>query len=431
MQRLRAILLGVERTAIAIFALAMTLSARAIEVAPYEARVIVSGAAVRSGPGDNFYPTDSLGKGDVVEVYREKAGGWVGIRPTTSSYSLVSGRDIEVREGGLAEIINDNAPSRIGSRLSDKHNAVQVHLKKGETVEVIGEQLVGNETWYKISPPAGEFRWVQESLLERSGPIKQVSGESVAPASNNSSDSKNANAMTDAVAPPLIPAKPATDPTPAPVAKPSPPTPAAEITPVTPVASVASSANAPSSGTASSANDDLQHELAAIEVRLSRMASAPVNLWNTERLERDAMQLTNKAQTPADRDAVQSTINKINQFASIGRRASTPTTSVAQAGASPVTPIPGAAAQTPSTSPYDAVGVLRPVVSRRPGAPQFALVDEHGQVLTFVTPTPDVNLQAYIGHRVGVVGNRGFIAEFNRTHVTAARVTPLNDTVLR
>src|SRR5262249_41858232 len=100
MQRLRAILLGVEGTAIATFALAMTLSARAIEVSPYEARVIVSGAAVRSGPGDNFYPTDSLGKGDVVEVYREKAGGWVGIRPTTSSYSLVSGRDIEVHEGG-------------------------------------------------------------------------------------------------------------------------------------------------------------------------------------------------------------------------------------------------------------------------------------------------------------------------------------------
>jgi hypothetical protein len=161
------------------------------------------------------------------------------------------------------------------------------------------------------------------------------------------------------------------------------------------------------------------------------MASAPVNLWNTDRLERDAMQLMNRAQTLADRDAVQATINKINQFASIGRRSNTPTTAVAQVGASSVTPLPGAATQTPSASPYDAVGVLRPVVSRRPGAPQFALVDEHGQVLTFVTPTPDVNLQAYIGHRVGVVGNRGFIAEFNRTHVTAARVTPLNDTVLR
>src|SRR3954471_12078676 len=171
MQRLRVTGLGVERFIIATIVASSALAAHAIEVSPYEARVIVSGATIHSGPGDNFYPTDTLAKGDIVEVYREKTGGWLGIRPTTSSYSLVSGRDLQVREGGLAEIINENAPSRIGSRLSEKHNAVQVHLKKGETVEVIGEQLVGNETWYKISPPAGEFRWVQTSLLERTGPI--------------------------------------------------------------------------------------------------------------------------------------------------------------------------------------------------------------------------------------------------------------------
>ena len=102
--------------------------------------------------------------------------------------------------------------------------------------------------------------------------------------------------------------------------------------------------------------------------------------------------------------------------------------------ASPITPVPGQAgpvAANASGNPYDAVGVLRPVVSRRPGAPQFALVDDHGQVLTFVTPTPDMNLQPYIGKRVGVVGNRGYIAEFNRTHVTAARVTPITENILR
>jgi len=428
MQRLRVPQIGVQLLAVATFTVASAPSAYAIEVSPYEARVIVSGATVHSGPGDNFYPTDSLAKGDVVEVYREKSGGWVGIRPTNCSYSLVSGRDIQVRDGGLAEVMNDNAPSRIGSRLSDKHNAVQVHLKKGEMVEVIGEQLVANETWYKISPPAGEFRWVQESLLERTGSIKQASAESTAPATGGSTDANAANATTDAVAPPLLATKPAASASPAAAATPSPP--AAAATEATPP-SVPNAAPSSNTTNTAAANDDLQHELAAVEVRLSRMASAPVNLWNTERLERDTMQLMNKAQTPADREAVQSTVNKINQFASISRRANTPTTTVAQASASPVTPLSGAPSQTPSASPYDAVGILRPVVSRRPGAPQFALVDDHGQVLTFVTPTPDVNLQAYIGRRVGVVGNRGYIAEFSRTHVTAARVTPLNDNILR
>ena len=66
--------------------------------------------------------------------------------------------------------------------------------------------------------------------------------------------------------------------------------------------------------------DDLSRELATIELRLSRMVAAPVNLWNTERLERDAAQLLSRAQTPADRDAVQVTLSKIKQFAVIGQR---------------------------------------------------------------------------------------------------------------
>jgi hypothetical protein len=154
------------------------------------------------------------------------------------------------------------------------------------------------------------------------------------------------------------------------------------------------------------------------------MAAAPVNLWNTERLERDAVQLLNRAHTPAEREAVQNTLSKISRFAAIGRRTNAPATALAQVGQPPVTPMPGVA-PTAGGGQYDAVGILRPVVSRRPGAPQFALVDERGQVLSFVTPSPDVNLQPYLGRRVGVVGNRGFITEFNRSHVTAARVMPI------
>jgi hypothetical protein len=52
-------------------------------------------------------------------------------------------------------------------------------------------------------------------------------------------------------------------------------------------------------------------------------------------------------------------------------------------------------------------------------------------VISFVTPSPDVNLQPYLGHRVGITGNRGFIPEFNRAHVTAGRVTPLTQGLLR
>jgi len=166
--------------------------------------------------------------------------------------------------------------------------------------------------------------------------------------------------------------------------------------------------------------------LTDIEMRLSRMASAPPQLWNTERLQRDTELLLGQAKTQQERDMVKATMVKIDQFTSLARRYQ-PT-----AGAIPGQAlVPGAAAVAgmqaapAANGQFDAVGVLKPVVSKRPGAPQFALVDDRGQVLTFVTPSPDVNLQPYLGHRVGVAGNRGFIPEFNRAHVTAGRVTPL------
>jgi hypothetical protein len=154
------------------------------------------------------------------------------------------------------------------------------------------------------------------------------------------------------------------------------------------------------------------------------MASAPPQLWNTERLQRDAEQLLAQAKTGAERDAVKLTMGKIDQFNSLARRY--------QHGGQAVSRQPSAVSQMladsrqpTADSRYDAVGILRPVVSKRPGAPQFALVDERGQVVSFVTPSPDVNLQPYLGRRVGIAGNRGFIPEFNRAHVTAGRVTPL------
>jgi hypothetical protein len=161
------------------------------------------------------------------------------------------------------------------------------------------------------------------------------------------------------------------------------------------------------------------------------MASAPPQLWNTERLQRDSEQLLAQAQTQADRDAVKATMAKIDQFTMLARRYQQGPTIVAAAG-QPMAPLAGAAAGAPADAGrYDAVGILRPVVSKRPGAPQFALVDDRGQVATFVTPSPDVNLQPYLGRRVGIAGNRGFIPEFNRAHVTAGRVTPLAQGMVR
>lgn len=79
---------------------------------------------------------------------------------------------------------------------------------------------------------------------------------------------------------------------------------------------------------------------------------------------------------------------------------------------------------------FDGQGILRTVVSRRRDAPRYALVDKNNDVVSFITPSPGVNLQPFIGRMVGVTGTRGFMVDYKRDHVTAARVTPIQ-TALR
>lgn len=427
------------------------------DIEPYTARIVVGRALVLSGPGDKFYPTDALTPGETVEVYREEAGGWLGIRPPKDSFSWISEKQLREQGGGLAEVRDDDVPSRIGSQLSDKRNAVQVALKKGEVVEVIGRETIDGATWFKIAPPAGEFRWIQAGNVEPVGAIAESgsesrgadenvvvvgatsaeAGEQVAikeeaaetPTSDaaNSGDAwraaPNQNAATGApgnkIAPPPLAPAPQTS------SIPTTPIPATSTpaTPITPIPNTSPPAPAAASMTpAAPGVVDVPRALTDIEMRLSRMASAPPQLWNTERLQHDTELLLGQARTQQERDSVKATMVKIDQFTSLARRYQPVPGTIPGQPLAPVAALP--AAQT-ANGQFDAVGVLKPVVSKRPGAPQFALVDDRGQVLTFVTPSPDVNLQPYLGHRVGIAGNRGFMPEFNRAHVTAGRVTPL------
>jgi SH3-like domain-containing protein len=343
---------------------------------PYEAHIAVPGAPVRSGPGEEFYITDTLAEGQTVEVYRHRHNGWCAIRPTDGSFSWVFGLHVHMLDESLAEIDKPDVPSRIGSRLSRRRNAVQVRLKKSEVVQVLEEIEEGGHTWYKIAPPAGEFRWIHSSCLSRDD-----RGSGIATATSSESlDSTPPSAVEHPIVTVAANEEIHTDdwhatPVPPPLSKTSPPsskTTAASVAPqnttensatTKPPAATPSNPHAPTPSAPATTNisvaDNLSRQLTDVELRLSRTVSEPPASWQIGPLQHDAERLLSQVQTIAERDAVKATLEKLDRFAAIQRRHQQlagfqrPRTPPPAAADAPITPIPDATA-----GRFDAVGVL-------------------------------------------------------------------------
>lgn len=153
---------------------------------PYLAEIQIDQAEVRAGAGKRNYLTERLPRGTVVEVHRRDLAGWLAIRPPEGSFSWVPAEELkETDDPDIFEVVGDEAASWIGSRIEKVSNhRFHVRLKLGERVEVIGEKRVpvaeGEEQlWYKIAPPAGEFRWIHgrdvgRKALEATVEVKPV-----------------------------------------------------------------------------------------------------------------------------------------------------------------------------------------------------------------------------------------------------------------
>lgn len=191
-----------------------------------------------------------------------------------------------------------------------------------------------------------------------------------------------------------------------------------------------------------------QQRLTALDLALSKTVVESPERWRLDRLQREASSLRNAASNATERAAVTAIAERIERFASISRRhrnlAATAEgwrkpNRVAQSetkapSRQPDTRIAPKVRLTKSSasSRHDATGVLRPVVSKRPGAPKYAVVDDKGRIAALVTPTAttEPRLEKLVGKRVGLDGQRGYLTDVKREHVVAERVTPL-DTIRR
>lgn len=367
---------------------------------PYPVWVAPQGAEVYSGPGDDYYATQQLPPGTECEVYQQLADGWLAVRPPEGSYSLVLRSALSDIEGGAATVRRDRTPARVGSVLSDNFSSVHVRLEAGEVVEVLDDATRADSQWVAIAPPAGEFRWIREVDVTRNrGAINDLDPQS------DWRGIEKENATHD-----VEPIAIAEDDEEVRVVSHSEPQDAEASPPVT--------------------DPTVAGRLDALEIQLSRRVAGPVNLWTFDDLEREAAQLLSQTGSAAEREAVTSLAERMSRFAAIGKRhrqvrnSTDPTAdSIATAGVPP--------ARDPALQGFDAVGVLRPVVAKNGNAPPYALVDDSGKIVTFITPSPTLNLQQHLGQRVGVSGTRGFLPEYRSRNIQTARVAPVEGTLRR
>ena len=168
------------------------------ETYPYVAYVAPANAQVYSGPGKAYYATDDLSAGMKLEVFREVAG-WLAIRPPLGSFCWVPARDVELTDTpDVAQVLSEETVAWIGTRIDKTADHVwQVKLTQGDRVKVLGvKRRAGQngqaaETWYRIAPPEGEYRWIRAEDITRDGTPTALAHKS------DSSDEATSHETTD------------------------------------------------------------------------------------------------------------------------------------------------------------------------------------------------------------------------------------------
>lgn len=377
---------------------------------PYSAFIAGDATLVRSGPGEQFYPVLNLKRGDAVEVWRHDAGGWCAIRPPEGSFSWISAEFVRPTGERLGGVVGEQVNVRVGTVFGDLRDAVQLQLGDGDQIEILDvrESSVGTAStrWYKIAPPAGEFRFVHRSQVVLHP--DELSG-SVVPAT--------ARTPVDA-----------------------------EVRPAAYVAPAGGDDGSPEAAAAElrrlrDDDDGADAVLSQMEIVVSRMVATEPTAWNFGELQRRGESLLERSTSAVERSRIRMFLGKLARFEDIRVRyaqlAETRTQtalvdeqlrSVGGELPKPAPPanIEAATTATNDVSRYDGVGRLTQIVLSADASPTYALSDDRGEMIAYVVAAPGVNLRQYVGLDVGINGIKGFVPEERLAKLTAKRIDVLS-----
>ncbi|MBA63844.1 MAG: hypothetical protein CMJ76_15935 [Planctomycetaceae bacterium] len=425
---------------------------------PYTATVGDNQVPVRSAPFRDQYISAYLSAGDKVQVYRETKNGFLAIRPLNDSYSWVAGAYLELHaDGEYASVRQSRVPSWIGSYDDRSVNyGYTVLLNKGEVVALLGQKEMAlsrgsrPKTYYKISPPAGEFRWIHRQYLV--GVSETQSRSLVDVVQQPGNHSEVALASYDDIpfdSQILTTTSPANY-----VPRWSKPSgrlksgrlwerqPVVQSPPVQTRAETKTPFRQTSFPVQKLSRAGIM-SVAELEFAISQMATQPSDLWDIGLLRDRANQLLSDSDA-AEQGLIERIIERLNQYQQIKDERqrveaidnlnlpprssdlnirnlpfSESDLDMAEVGS-------GVLTREARRTAYEETGYLVRVRASRNDAPEYAIVDAQGEVQVFVTPQPGLNLSTYLRRHVGVFGRRGYLYRLKTQHLTVTRIVDLD-----
>ena len=421
------------------------------EAFPYVAFAQSARTAVRSGPAAAFYVTDYLEAGQKVEVFRHQ-GDWCAVRPPAGSFSYVAASHVRpTTNRSLLQVVAEGAATRVGSRLSEAHNVEYVKLDPGELLQSLGAQKPlgrSGKLWYRIAPPSGEFRWILRDDLapQPPAPVSQTeprelqvpaeaqplrqsdaaaleTGSGVQPAAHAAREIPLQKLGQESGSMQTFPI-PTQEEATGQLAE------SRETQPANEAPTESDSQLPPSAWTVVDAPDqppplpsppavetDSVRQLAALNLQLSQTVVREMGQWQLAPLREQAQQVLRRDNDPSIRTQALALVRRINEFDALQRRH----LEISQPNS--LRP-PKETASLEST--FAGHGWLIPVITSRADLPRYALTDDQGQILQFVTAPPGLNLRRYLRQRVGIVGTPGDASTSNRPYLVANRVVLLD-----
>ncbi len=392
----------------------------------------------RSGPGqERHYPTLKLPVGTKVHVLRKDPGGWYMITPPEGSYSWILARYVQ-RNGQQGTVLENGVVVRVGAANSAQRDVEQVRLNKGDTVEILGEQSLdsdkGRDSWLKIAPPRGEYRWVKGSQLVELNP--DGSPRVLAKATTRKPIAKTEPGDTPAVAVPTQPRDVAQGPA---VRRDVDPgemdAPLYGRPPGRKPDGADPFSDAEEDQTADQSDEvAIREDLRLLDYELRGILKKPMTEWKLSNQLEDLRALQQMTEDESLRTEIDQRLAQVEKYQKVHEDAL-----FMEQRLRPGSPAPGLMHQElvrqpgqgspnysrTSSTRFEGAGIIHRLPNAPRGTPQYVIAAPDRRILCYLDSEPGIDLEKYVGQSMGLNGSRAYDPQLKADRMRVQKLTPV------